>query len=228
MQHTFAENIYGRYAVPVESNYTFTSRTILQGAVHEPTTIDYIIKNCGDGDIVHAGAGFGDFLPALSKACHGTVFTFEPNLVNYEACMETMRLNKLDNAVLYKTGLGTESTKAHLRVKEAGLALGVRSEVTIYPADGTQEIELATLDSIMMPRYNQISLIHLDIEGYEFRALDGAREVIKRDAPIIILEIDGRALDYNRYMQAIGYKPAEQLIYNAGDMVFVNTVYKKT
>jgi len=237
-QYTIAKNIHGIYAVPIESAYTFTSSTILRGRVHEPCTIDYIVQNCGTGDIIHAGAGFGDFLPALSKACVGNVFTFEPNTVNCQACQETIHLNNLTNVALSKHGISHESSHRHLRIKEDALALGVRSELTepldtltrryLIESAQVQEVSVDTLDNLVLPHSQRVSIIHLDIEGYEFDALFGAKKLIERDHPIIILEIDGRALDYNRQMKEIGYKPAAQLIYDAGEMVFVNTVYKRS
>lgn len=223
-----AENSLGRYAVPIESSYTFTSSTILKGLVHEAITIDYMIKNCGVRDVVHAGAGFGDFLPALSRTCIGKVFAFEPNRVNFLACQETIHLNQLSNIELYSEALGNSSKEHYLLIKENGLALGVRSETvqSVFETDELQKIKLVTLDEILLDTSSGVGIIHLDIEGHEFPALDGARKLIERDLPIIILEIDGRALNYNRYMQKIGYVPVEQLIYDAKQMVFVNTVYK--
>lgn len=223
--YTIAKNAHGLFAIPDESNYTFTSQTVLSGQVHEAVTIEYITKNCGDGDIVHAGAGFGDFLPALSAACKGLVFSFEPNTVNFHACMKTIALNELKNVIVYDCGIGSISSRLDLKIKEAGLSLGVRSEITNEATDFTEEVRIETLDKMLLSR-PRIDVIHLDIEGYEFEALEGAKKIIERDKPIIILEIDGRALDYNRYMKLLGYQPVEQLIYNAGPMVFVNTVYK--
>ena len=66
------KNEYGTYSVPNEIHYTYTAQTIINGNVHEPTTIEYL-KSIG-GNIIHAGTGFGDFLPALKNF---NVFTFE-------------------------------------------------------------------------------------------------------------------------------------------------------
>ena len=65
------------------------------------------------------------------------------------------------------------------------------------------------------------------MEGYESEALMGAKKIIERDKPIIVLEIDCRAVTYNDFMLTINYVPVKQLVYNSNDrMVFVNTVYK--
>jgi hypothetical protein len=83
-------------------------------------------------------------------------------------------------------------------------------------------VEATTIDSIGKP----ISLIHLDVEGFEFSVLKGADETIRKYLPTVILEIDARAVTYNEFMKAhYNYEPMAQLIHNAGPMVFVNTVY---
>lgn len=224
-----AKNIYGKYAVPMESDYTYTSKAILAGLVHESATIDYIINNCGEKDVLHAGAGFGDFLPALSSVCRGKVFTFEPNPVNYLACLETIKLNRLQNIELSSSGLSSQVGVGLIKVKDGDLALGVRSEVVRgQNSDNCQPIELTSIDEEILAKSRGIGIIHLDLEGFEFEALEGAQKLIARDSPIIILEIDGRAVDYNTYMRRIEYRPIKQLIYDAGEMVFVNAVYARS
>jgi FkbM family methyltransferase len=212
----YPKNKYGVYSVPEEVEYTYTAQTILEGGVHEETTIEYI-KSIG-GNVIHAGAGFGDFLPAL-KDCN-RVFVFEPNPLMYQCSLETIRLNNLMNVSLYTYALGEYDTKSTLKITdESGLEMGPRSEI----GDGIG-VKMIKLDTFIVEK---IDLIHLDIEGYEFEALKGAKELIERDKPIIILEIDSRAVDYNNFMLSINYVPYKQLIYNSNErMVFVNTVYK--
>jgi hypothetical protein len=61
--------------------------------------------------------------------------------------------------------------------------------------------------------------------GTLFEAIKGAKELIERDKPIIVLEIDARAVDYNNFMLSINYEPYKQLIYNSNEkMVFVNII----
>ena len=209
-------NKYGTYSVPNQIHYTYTAQTILNGDIHEPTTIEYL-KSIG-GNIIHAGAGFGTFLPAL-KDCN--IFTFEPNQLMYHAALETIELNNLNNVTIYPYAIGEydgDNTLKH--IDELGQEMGPRSEI----GDGIS-VKQVKLDTII-PKSTKIDLIHLDLEGYEFEALLGAKEIIERDKPIIVLEIDTRAVDYNNFMRSINYKPVKQLIYNYNDiMVFINTVY---
>jgi len=214
-----AKNQWGQYSIPEEISYTYTAQFILNGGVHEETTIDYL-KSIG-GNIIHAGAGFGDFLPAL-KNCD-KVFTFEPNKLMYKSCLETISLNNLSNVELSSYAIGKfDGTSKLKHIDEMGQEMGPRSEMS----DIGQEVKIVKLDSII-PKDCKISLIHLDLEGFEFDALLGAKEIIERDKPIIVLEIDSRAVTYNSFMESINYFPKKQLIFNSNErMVFVNTVYE--
>jgi len=210
------KNEYGTYSVPNEIHYTYTAQTVINGNVHEPTTIEYL-KSIG-GNIIHAGTGFGDFLPALKNF---NVFTFEPNQLMYHAALETIKLNNLTNVTIYPYAIGDYDGENKLKhIDQLGQEMGPRSEI----GDGIL-VKQVKLDTII-PKSTKIDVIHLDLEGYEFEALKGAKEIIERDKPIIVLEIDSRAVDYNKFMESINYKPIKQLIYNSNEnMVFVNTVY---
>jgi FkbM family methyltransferase len=138
----------------------------------------------------------------------------------YKCALQAIILNNVTNVSLYKQALGEHNCKSSLRnIDDAGLEMGVRSEIG----------EGITIDMIKLDDFfsEKIDLIHLDLEGYEFEALKGAKELIERDKPIIVIEIDTKAVDYNNFMRSINYEPYKQLIYNSNEqMVFVNTVYK--
>ena len=138
----------------------------------------------------------------------------------HKCTLQTILLNNLTNVSLYKQALGERNCKSSLKnIDESGLEMGPRSEI----GEGIR-IDMIKLDNFLVEK---IDLIHLDLEGYEFEALKGAKELIERDKPIIVLEIDSKAVDYNNFMRSINYEPYKQLIYNSNEqMVFVNTVYK--
>ena len=212
------KNKYGVYSIPKEIAYTYTAQTILDGGVHEDTTIDYIRSIVGN--IIHAGSGFGDFLPALKKC--DKVWVFEPNKLMYESSLDTISLNQLTNVEIFPYAIGDYNGESKLQhIDENGLEMGPRSEI----GDVGSGVKMVKLDSII-PKDCKISLIHLDLEGYEFEALKGAKEIIERDKPIIVLEIDSRSVNYNNFMLSLNYVTHKQLIYNSNErMVFVNTVY---
>lgn len=210
-------NKYGSYVIPQEIEYTYNAKTIMNGGVHEEVTIEFIKSY---KTIIHAGTGFGDFLPAL-KDCE-RVFAFEPNMLMSECALKTIELNNLTNVQLCNLALGDVNSYCSLNhIDSKGREMGPRTEVGRYGSD----CQMITLDSYI-PVNVKIDLIHLDTEGYELKILEGTKRLIEKDRPVIVLEIDARAVEYNEYMENIGYQTHKQLIYNSNeDMVFVNTVY---
>ena len=201
-----------KYCIPDCALASYTAQNILAGIVHEKETIEYIKKNAGDGIVVHAGVGFGDFLPHLQNLPN-TIMAFEPHKELYDACHKTIENFNIENVVLSNKALSF--TEGSIFLKEDG----IRSECSFWSG---KMVEATTIDSIGKP----ISLIHLDVEGFEFSVLKGADETIRKYSPTVILEIDARAVTYNEFMKArYNYEPVAQLIHNAGPMVFVNTVY---
>lgn len=104
-----AKNKYGKYCVPNIRGRNAVD-TIRQGYVYEEGTINLIINNCFDGDVIHAGTFFGDFLPAISKNLNkdNKIWAFEPNYNNYLCAKETCVINNLTNINLYNYGLSDE------------------------------------------------------------------------------------------------------------------------
>ena len=82
--------------------------------------------------------------------------------------------------------------KYYLQNKKDNKSLGPRCEISevFISEEGAsyQPISLHSLDTII-PETSKISIIHLDVEGYELEVLKGAKRIIEKDAPIIILEI---------------------------------------
>ena len=166
------QNKYGYYFIPQSSIDTYTGKKIISGGVHEDSTIEFILNN--SKRIVHAGTGFGDFLPALRSL--ERVWAFEPNKENFIASLKTIEINALTNVRLYNTALNSEDGK--LKITDEG----VRSQISF---DNGNFVEAACMDT-MIPESEHIDLIHLDIEGFEHEALVGAKELISRCSPIKI------------------------------------------
>jgi FkbM family methyltransferase len=188
---TIAQNKYGRYSVPASSLQTSPpAKHIMEGRVYEPKTIEFIIEHCGMGDIVHAGTYFGDFLPALSSAItpSAKIWAYEPKHEHYVCARETLALNNIDNVLLTHAGLGKEYSLEKLTtIKQDGTVWGGGSRIEPSSNGQTEDINIVPIDS-EVPKSRDISLIHLDVEGFETEALMGAINTIQRCKPILIVE----------------------------------------
>lgn len=224
-----AYNRFGGYLVPNSSSHRPAAQLVLDSQVYEADTIDFVRAHCGEGDIVHAGAYFGDFLPALSSGCApgAIVWAFEPNGENYRCAEVTALINNLRNVRLHHAGLGERDADAFIRIKDTdGRALGGASSIVGSPdhrPDLDQAVELVAIDHVV-PRRRHVAVIQLDVEGHEQAALAGALATIRRCRPLIVIEVlpASDLLDsewFRSNIQDLGYEQTEAI---DGNVVFTS------
>lgn len=216
-----AYNRYGAYCVPHSSLHRPAAQKILAGDVQEPDTIDYMLAHCGQGDIVHAGTYFGDFLPALSRGCSSSasVWAFEPNRENYRCAEITVRLNELQNVQLFNAGLGERNERAHMKIADhTGQSLGGGSHILRHShattGDDVEPVRLVSIDETI-PDDRLVSVIQLDVEEYEQPALAGALRTIRRCLPVLILENLPEPAWFSANILALGYRESGKVHRNA-------------
>ncbi|MBN8616553.1 MAG: FkbM family methyltransferase [Deltaproteobacteria bacterium] len=78
------------------------------------------------------------------------------------------------------------------RVGEAWLATGASSELSSLAsgeAPGTERVPITTLDALVHEaQLASVAFVKLDVEGHEIPALEGARALLSRDEPLLMLE----------------------------------------
>lgn len=214
-----AYNEYGGYSIPSNCISRPAVRRLLDGRAHEPDTIEYMRTHCGEGDIVHAGTFYGDFLPGLSSAIseRARIWAFEPNYDNYRCAQMTIILNDLKNVELQNIGLGEkESTKRFRIQRPSGEHMGGGSQIVKEddPWGGTiVNIKINSLDRCV-PADRTVSIIQLDVEGYEEEALKGAAATIQRCLPILILEDENNSTDndwFRNNITSLGYLQVDDI-----------------
>tara|TARA_R100001510_G_C7654028_1_gene212581 strand:- start:1849 stop:2607 length:759 start_codon:yes stop_codon:yes gene_type:complete len=197
------ENEYGKYAIVGEIIEKISSclviATLRRKQVYEPETLRFIKHNVNNKSMVHAGTYIGDFLPALSSFTTGRIFAFEPNVDVIECAKETIKINNLTNVIFRNKALGKEPSTLDLiyrynnnktigggaRFRKWGDVENEKLFKYYNPENKTVKVEVTTIDSVV---YEPISIIQLDVEGYEGVALEGAIETINKYKPILILE----------------------------------------
>lgn len=135
--------------------------------------------------VLDIGAHIGTHTLTLAQAVgpEGQVLAFEPQPKLFRELFLNMAMNGLHNISFYWAGAGDREGSIELgplnATNEGGSGLG----------GGTgQIVQLITIDSLQL---SNVSMIKIDVEGMEEQVLDGARETILANRPIIIIEIMG-------------------------------------
>ena len=107
---------------------------------------------------------------------------------------------------------------------EKGVSLGGASQIVDENKKGgkTIEVNINKIDEII-PKDRHISILQLDVEGYEKEALSGAIETIKRCKPILILEDNNKIIDTEWFKERIlniGYQEKGKI--HANTLLMIN------
>ena len=138
--------------------------------------------------IIDVGAAIGDSAIVLrDEFPDNKIICFEPEENNYNLCLETLKLNNSQNIILEKLGLGDKKCSSFIN--------GTGGAAKIKECNG-QQVNITTLDDYVKENNIKVGLIKVDIEGFEKKFLEGARETIRTQAPTLLLSIYHSADDF--------------------------------
>lgn len=214
-----AQNQYGKYHLPEGLENRPAVKAVRKGKVYEPDTIAFMRAQCGQGDIIHAGTFFGDFIPGLcgGLAPGARLWAFEPNPLSFRAAQQTIALNGLDNVTLTNAALSNTDQELLFRTRDAdGKSLGGVSHLVEEPGPGVEAVKALMLD-YAVPLERPVSILQLDVEGHEAEALLGAYHIVNRWKPILILEYFDKIGFIHRHLRDARYERVGKL---HGNVVF--------
>ena len=143
-----------------------------------------------DKIFVDVGANVGQhsmFMSRYSKTIHAFE-PYEPVLKKFRAMVGT---NHLTNIVIHPVGLGSEHSKK-IFYKPPGTNMGTGSFLPgfIRANSPDQKLEIVRGDDALdEATITKVTLIKMDIEGFEKPALEGLRRVLEASRPIIVFEM---------------------------------------
>lgn len=151
-----------------------------------------IIKN---KTVIQAGGNSGLY-PILFTEFFTLVFTFEPNPKNFHCLVNNCQQ---DNIIKFNCALGSKSGK----IKSVELVSSNYGMNRVQEIENETYIPMITLDSLEL---TDIGLIQLDVEEYELEVLKGSIDTIKRNTPVLMLEINEKWLEeITEFLSTINY-----------------------
>lgn len=138
------------------------------------------------------GAHYGSWTRQLSRE-FGHVYAFELRPEIYE-CLE----KNISSIPSYKNNVSVVNCAVG---EKTGFVACKNGEDhfdncgcnAIDPDDETGSIRMVALDDCSL---DKIDFIKIDVEGYELRVLEGAKDTLLRCKPVVLLEDNGRSLDF--------------------------------
>lgn len=165
-------------------------------------------------DVLIGGAYFGDHAVLLGQQLKNSgrrVHCFEPNSAQASMLEINVQLNSLNNLVIQRRGLWSESCQ-RLRLN------GFDSFANVVPASATEDgFETVSIDDYCAALDRRLGVVMLDIEGAELFALQGAARMLRRDQPAIVFEIHR---DYVDWTLGLLQTPICSLLSSAGYRLF--------
>ena len=183
-----------RYVLPSAARMTWTAAYRgAYDAAAQRLVVPYIAPHTIVLDI---GAALGLWTVPLGRAAvrvDAAVWAVEPYPPNLTWLERNVELNGLDDVVhVVPTALGDEAGLVTMRAADHGGGSVGNAAVNVKPGGGLS-VPVQRLDDIELPE--RVSVIKVDVEGFELRVLRGAWETIRRDRPVIIGEFSAAWID---------------------------------
>lgn len=107
----------------------------------------------------------------------GRVVSFEPHPENIEVLRRNVRLNDLTNVTAVHAAVGSQAGTARIKA---------RSNAKITTRGKGISVPATTVDGYAAETGIWPDVIKIDVEGFEFEVLRGAREAIRRGAAVLV------------------------------------------
>ena len=163
---------------------------------------------------IDIGAYLGIYSILAAKLGCPRVISIEPNLSNFVQLQKNLLLNNLGDSVeSRRVAVGAESKTVSM-ITPGGRPNSSGSQISNSPTgreleswEIESEVDMVTLDSILVDETACISVIKIDAEGYELFILQGATRILMSHGPSILIELlnEEKKSEADNFLKIFGY-----------------------
>jgi FkbM family methyltransferase len=135
------------------------------------------------GAVLDVGANIGNHTVYFSSM-FSKVYSFEPNPDAFQLLQFNTRTITKNNIACHNAGLSDQPEVLRLAIDPTNIGSSSFLDKT---SENYRECTLSTIERIADIN-ETVSLIKVDVEGYELKALKGLSYIILRDSPMIVFE----------------------------------------
>lgn len=187
------------------------ARHVMMLGAYEPAELSAVIEAIRPGTtFIDVGANVGYFSLAAAYACpDADVHAVEPIPDNADRLEAHLTGSDVTNVTVHRTAAGTGTDDLWLDATSDG---AFAHQVTA-DHQGAIPAKQTTLDllwtSLGKP---EVSAIKVDVEGAELEVLRGSSELLRRDKPVLLIEVVDQDVlrDLNVILGPLGYLPLQE------------------
>jgi len=141
---------------------------------------------------IGANIGFTALNMAKKSQPNGVVYAFEPDPFNFSQLKKNTSQNK-QNVLIQNVGLGSRTDQLKLEVNTFNNRGGNRINNAASANYSVIDI-IRTDDFISTNKIEKVDLVKIDVEGFEMQVLLGADQMLKKDKPVMFIELSDNNL----------------------------------
>jgi FkbM family methyltransferase len=166
--------------------------------------------------MIDLGAQTGSFSLLAKYFPSSRWYSFEPIEEAAHILQKNLSLNHIENVTVYNLAASDVSGPMVLNMpdmNEWGLST-LGSDVLRFTQTSKRKIECIDLDSfVKLHKIDKVHFMKIDTEGWEFYILKGAKTILQRDRPIILMEYNETNMkqchvlkeEVDAFLQEMGY-----------------------
>lgn len=186
-----------------------------RGRFYERDVLLYIHERYRGGVFIDAGSNVGNHTLFFAMYCNPSlVVSIEPVASYLEHQRENLVLNELEGKVrCFSVALSDAPGEGEMIKSPANPRARWPWHKGMHELkEGPGQTAVTTLDALLL-NVTGITLVKMDIEGHELKALAGAAALLERERPALFLETRTKEVgqEYADFLQQFGYGQGNQI-----------------